>query len=331
MPDGTYAVTSFFGDIVDENHSPVPLSKVYDHHWIAVSDKHTNELCGGGLGNYVFGIGAESRNNPVNFPPGYGYIVEAGAQWGANIHLLRTEHLAGNNPYKAAKECNECYYGPNKGAQCTPAMNGTFSCCGEHDNKGLAFCDVLDGQQPPEETYYLRYNVTYTKEIDSLIPLKVGVMSAPGCAAFYDVQRNDENKVDHQSYSISLPKDLHLTMATGHMHTGAINVSMSVNDKLVCTSEPFYGTEEGVVGNEKGYLVKISPCIDPASGGIDLKEGDVIRIDAHYYVGSDDDRLNYSDGTHLNVMAYMYTAYHDASDASEGTNQTLSLPAVAYQ
>lgn len=58
---------------------------------------------------------------------------------------------------------------------------------------------------------------------------------------------------------------------------------------------------------------------------------DVIRIDAHYYVGSDDDRLNYSDGTHLNVMAYMYTAYHGASDASEGTNQTLSLPAVAYQ
>ena len=139
MPNGTYAVTSFFGDIVDDQHIPVPLSDVYDHHWIAVSSKHQNQLCRrtGGLGNYVFGIGAESRNNPITLPEGYAYVVEDGAQWGGNseylpliqhahcgrffltsvcciVHLLRTEGLAGD-PHKAAKECNECYYGPNKG------------------------------------------------------------------------------------------------------------------------------------------------------------------------------------------------------------------------
>merc|ERR1712086_803719 len=109
MPDGEYAITSFFGDIVDEQHNAVPLSDVYDHHWIAVSDKHRNQLCKdtGGLGNYVFGIGAESRNNPITLPAGMAYVVDPDTKWGGNIHLLRTQGLAGENPHKAAKECNE--------------------------------------------------------------------------------------------------------------------------------------------------------------------------------------------------------------------------------
>jgi len=310
MPNGTYAITSFFGDIVDEQHNPVPLSEVYDHHWIAVSNKHTNRLCKetGGLGNYVFGIGAESRNNPITLPAGYGYVVEEGALWGGNIHLLRTEGLAGNSA-KAAKECNECYYGPNKGTQCTEARNGTFQCCGEHDDEGLAYCDTADAPLPLDKEFYLRYNVTYTRDLDSITPLEIGVMSAPDCYPFYGVYRNDETKVDTQSYSIKLPYDVHVALAIGHMHTGAINVSLSVNGHLVCTSLPSYGTEEGVPGNEKGYLVKVSPCIASSSSGLELKKSDLLMIEANYYVGSDDDRLNYSDGTHLNVMAYMYVAY----------------------
>ena len=106
MPIGKYAILGFTGDIVDENHEPVPLDSAYDHHWIAKNDVHRNQLCNKGL-EYVFGIGAESRNNPVNFPAGFGYLVESGVTWGANVHLLRTEGLAGDNPHKAAKECNE--------------------------------------------------------------------------------------------------------------------------------------------------------------------------------------------------------------------------------
>jgi len=311
MPNGTYAVTSFFGDIVDDQHLPVPLSDVYDHHWIAISSKHQNQLCRrtGGLGNYVFGIGAESRNNPVTLPEGYAYVVEDGAQWGGNIHLLRTEGLAGN-PHKAAKECNECYYGPNKGAQCTKEKNGTFACCGERDYNGTAFCDTSpDLPLPVEKIYHLRYNVTYTRSIDTIIPLQIGVMSAPDCLQFYGVYRNDTHPVDTQSYSLTLPYDVKLLLATGHMHTGALNVTMSVNGQLACASEPRYGTEDGVPGNERGYLVQVSQCIDPSSGGLDLKAGDVLTVDANYYVGSHDSRLLYSDGTHLNVMGYMYVAY----------------------
>ena len=69
MPNGTYAITSFFGDVVDDSHDPVPLSQVYDHHWIALSNHHHNQICGV---EYVFGIGAESRNNVQKLPAGPG-------------------------------------------------------------------------------------------------------------------------------------------------------------------------------------------------------------------------------------------------------------------
>ena len=118
MPTGDYAITGFWGEVVDENNVSVPLSTVYTHHWIAVNDVHRNELCKNGA-QYVFGIGAESRNNPIKFPSGYGHVVTGERYWGANLHLLHTQGLAGENPHKAAKECNECYYAPGKGDECT--------------------------------------------------------------------------------------------------------------------------------------------------------------------------------------------------------------------
>ena len=83
------------------------------------------------------------------------------------------------------------------------------------------------------------------------------------------------------------------------------------NDEFVCASKPRYGTKDGVVGNERGYLVQMSHCIDEASGPLVLKKGDKVRLESYYYVGSHDPRLAYSDGTHLNVMAYMYIGYED--------------------
>lgn len=105
---GPYAITGFQGEIVyaDTNKS-VPLSKVYDHHWIVTHTGFQNRLCKGGP-TYTFGIGAESRRTPVTFPSGYGYrVADPNVYWGANIHCLRTEYLAGDDQYAAAKECNE--------------------------------------------------------------------------------------------------------------------------------------------------------------------------------------------------------------------------------
>ena len=191
MPSGEYAITYFIGDIVfADTHQPALLSEVYDHHWIAVASNHRNPFCKNSI-EYVFGIGAESRHSPVSFSPGFGYHVANGTYWGANIHLLRTEGLAGDNPYRAAKECIECYYSPGKGEGCTPAYNGTFRCCGELNNRTAANSSCAVGPNPPAaRDYQLRYTFNYTRDVARVRPVYVGTLAAPNCAVFYSVSQH---------------------------------------------------------------------------------------------------------------------------------------------
>ena len=327
LPSGRIGITSFFGDIVDANHEPVPLSKVYDHHWIAVADTHINEICSSSV-NYVFGIGAESRHGTVDIPSGYAYVVDNDmTTWGANIHLLRTEGLAGDNQIRAAKECNECYYAPDKGAQCTPNQNGTFLCCGENDCDGVESCPTASGDLPAEATYYLRYRIDYTRDVSAVQPVHVSIATAPDCATFYEVLRNDEQPAHLVHYRFKLPVDINLVFAQGHQHAGAINISMSVNGVRQCTSYPRYGTQKDVAGNELGYLVQMSQCVNSSTGAMLLKTGDTVSIESYYNVASHDPRLTYSDGTHLNVMSYMYMIYtRGGSSGPSGALETSQVP-----
>jgi hypothetical protein len=166
MPMGTYAILGFTGEVVDVQNTSVPLSTVYDHHWIALDRFHENIICtssGDSKGpQYVFGIGAESRNTPAYFPDGQGYFVYDADenQWGANIHLLHTVDLAGDSPASAAKHCNECYYAPGKGPECTVQNNGTFQCCGDRCYSGVCKCPTLPNTKMVPTDYYLSYTVT---------------------------------------------------------------------------------------------------------------------------------------------------------------------------
>ena len=74
---------------------------MYDHHWIALSNYHHNQICGV---EYVFGIGAESRNNVQKLPAGHGYVVDkADTQWSANIHRTQREsNWHSSNPHRRA-------------------------------------------------------------------------------------------------------------------------------------------------------------------------------------------------------------------------------------
>ena len=65
------------------------------------------------------------------------------------------------------------------------------------------------------------------------------------------VQRNETQPTDHVSFSFTVPARMTLLFAVGHLHTGGINISLSLNGRAVCTSLPTYGTELGVAGNEK--------------------------------------------------------------------------------
>ena len=153
--------------------------------------------------------------------------------------------------------------------------------------------------------------MNYTRDVDAVKPLKLGVLAAPNCATFYEVYRNDDEPESLTSTEFTLPIDMTVRLAVGHQHTGALNISIYKNDEFICASRPRYGKKDGMVGNERGYLVQMSHCIDEASGPLVLKKGDKVRLESYYYVGSHDPRLAYSDGTHLNVMAYMYIGYED--------------------
>lgn len=319
MPEDGSMIVGFVGEVVDSNNQSMPLTFVYDHHWIAVDPSHQNDLCKG-FENYVFGIGAESRKTPTHFPGGYGYPMPAGDKWGGNIHILHTQNLStefsiDGSVEGAQKRCNECYYAPGKGSKCTPSQNGTFQCCGDKCYDGSCSCPVVDGAKDlPARVYYLRYTINYVapSEAAQLKDVRIGVWTTPNCAAYYGVQASDEEPESMSETTFTVPHSGEVVHAIGHLHTGAINVSMWLNGEFVCASYPTYGTEKDVPGNELGHLVKMSICLDKDTTGKTMKTvaGDNVTIRAFYYVGSNDTRLGSAPaGTHLNVMAYMYTVF----------------------
>jgi len=86
------------------------------------------------------------------------------------------------------------------------------------------------------------------------------------------------------------PARASVLFTVGHFHTGGVNISRSVNDRHVCTSYPTYGTQPGVAGDEQGYLVRMSHCLDAASGALELKKGDRLTVDAFYYASAEETR-----------------------------------------
>jgi hypothetical protein len=174
----------------------------------------------------------------------------------------------------------------------------------------------------PASPYYLKYTVNYVKpaEAKSLKNVRTGVWTTPNCATYYNVLRNDEEPESLSRSEFVIPHAAQVIHAVGHQHTGAINISMWLNGEFVCASYPTYGTEVDIAGNELGHLVAMSTCLDKDAGTtMSVKKGDKVRIDAYYWVGSNDPRLGPSPaGTHLNVMSYLYAVF-DLSPPGNGT------------
>jgi hypothetical protein len=159
----------------------------------------------------------------------------------------------------------------------------------------------------------LRYELNYTFDTDAVIPVDTGVFTTPNCATFYQAKHQEGQPEVVSSTTFPIPVDSELILGIGHQHIGARNISLWHNGKFLCASYPRYGTEEGVVGNEKGYLVEMSYCFDANDNqgkGYVLKNGDTLRLDSWYFTGYDDPILAPNPGgSHLNVMGYMFMAY----------------------
>jgi hypothetical protein len=164
---------------------------------------------------------AESRNSPQTFPSGFGYSIPANDSWGGNIHLLHTQNLStqytDGSLDRAAKECNECYYAPGKGAECTEAKNGTFQCCGDKCYDGSCSCPTVPNSEPASP-YYLQYTVDYVKpaEAESLKNVRTGVWTTPNCAPYYNVLRNDEQPESLSRSEFVIPHAAEVIHAVGH-------------------------------------------------------------------------------------------------------------------
>ena len=345
MPTGgDYAVLSMRGEVVDCNNVSVPLTTVYNHHWvmrpIAGPTKFDDSACPDESFSYVFGVGAESRETYTAFPPGYGYVVQKGTVWGVNIHLLHTQGLVGGQ--QGIKECIECWATPFRQKNgCNPARNGSFACCGLGRDSGTCQTTTLD---PIPTEYYLKMYVTFTHDIETITPLDIAVFRAPNCLYEYNVgdrpsvQMGDVNMVEDQ-WVIKQAQEVEF--AVGHLHTGAINVTASVRKagsqhfEPVCASYPVYGTNGTTPGNESGHVVKVTYCLssDGNDGGIPsqlqgafrnsslvLEEDDTFKIQGYYATGATDPRIYpVPAGPHLGVMSFMYVAFktNNSSPASD--------------
>ena len=96
---------------------------------------------------------------------------------------------------------------------------------------------------------------------------------------------------------------------TGHLHMGAHNITLyrgGVPDpaRAIGTSTASYGTEPGVIGNEKGFIVGMTDVNFRDKGGLVLKKGEQYTIEAIYNAGARDPRL-LGAGFHDGVMAFV--------------------------
>jgi len=84
-------------------------------------------------------------------------------------------------------------------------------------------------------------------------------------------------------------EEIDIVYAAGHLHLGAegalgISLYKDATDELLCKSTPVFG-EGTEPGNEKGYVVGMTPCIFGGKGMLApprLRRNDVVRIEAFY-------------------------------------------------
>ncbi|KAJ1382402.1 Stress up-regulated Nod 19 [Sesbania bispinosa] len=112
--------------------------------------------------------------------------------------------------------------------------------------------------------------------------------------AEYTIMTNSSGDYHVQKANIPMEKGGYLIYGTGHMHAGAVNVTLYGQDgRALCTSTPKYGTGKEP-GNEKGYSVGMSVCY-PKPGSIKINNGETLTVESRY-----------KNGFFTGVMGHMY-------------------------
>jgi hypothetical protein len=221
----------------DRSLRPVPLSELYVHHYVT---------------DLLNGAGAEGIRTPqLVFPKPY-YIFHHPSEkntW-TNFHLINTLGV------KQADllPCVECWCD-----NVTMTSNG--------DNGGIDCCSNCPTTVDTNEivTYYLKYNIAYRKPVAEDKPVLMYTLNAAHNTE-YDVPKSSNGqdhileKVATIDYAAPQKEGLKMLGCFGHQHIGGkgLFVMDEQTGKTLCESIPTYGQSLNKLGDEKGYLTKMS-------------------------------------------------------------------------
>jgi len=352
LPKGDYVILNQTWEIIsDTNSAAVPLTQMYNHHWLVGGDADPLDMC---EGDYFFGGGAEYRNMDYSFPVGYGQgRVAATGQCGANLHFISTEDLAAqwegfNNPDgnhgAAVKLAAECGFEPDRAiGPCNHWGDGSFLCCFTGSR-----ARVNNPSNKTKTSFRLRGTFEYTRDFTSYRHLQMALLDVGGnsrddhgqsldLTAEWTVEShlnnegvytrcNDTVCTATRTQVIGDGSNFGYGLCSGemlwgymHMHAGGIMGSMSINGKEYCQSLPVVGTDpENPAGNEQGFLVKVTECVDHRLQGnkVRLEVGDVVTLTQHYDVDPASKRhFPMPGGKHGGIMALYFTVM----DCDEGS------------
>jgi len=321
----------------------VPLTQMYNHHWLIGSDVWPTWMC---EGDYFYGGGAEYRNMDYVTPEGYGMArVAAHGHCGANIHFINTEDLATqwdgfNNPNgnhgKSIKLAAECGYEPGRSsALCDTWGDGSFLCCFT-GSRAL----VNNPSDHHKRTYRLKGTFKYTRDFSKTKHLQMGLLDVGGNARIEDGQLKDlisewavESNLNNEAMFTRCNDTVFTSTRTQvigdgssfgyglcsgemiwsymHIHAGGIGGSLAINGEEYCTSDPVVGTDpENPAGNEQGFLVQVTECVNHRLKGnkVRLEAGDVITLTSYYDVDPQSQRhFPMPGGKHGGIMALFFS------------------------
>eukprot|EP00536_Pseudo-nitzschia_multiseries_P006072 jgi/Psemu1/192313/e_gw1.125.75.1 len=201
--DFDYAVleVSAVRNLHRDTGTPVSLDEVYLHHVnILPINMIGAEVLSRGFGNDNDDDNNNNNNNHddpyIRYLEGHAFHVRAEEtpHIRMNAHLLSNKNLApiDGSIERARKECNECYYAPGKGSDCTPEVSGTFLCCGDSvaclaggEDCACATTMTTTTHAEKESTTTTRYRIEFdlliSRDIDRFRGIDQWNFAAPAC------------------------------------------------------------------------------------------------------------------------------------------------------
>lgn len=351
VPEGDHIIVNQVWELaVGPEQKPVALSEMYNHHWL-IGGEGPLDLC---EGDYFFGGGAEYRTMDYTFPPGYGQArISASNNCGANFHFINTQDLlleweGFNNPNgshaAAAQLCAECGWEPTRAdGLCEKWADGSFLCCFTESR-----CRVNNPKDKSTQDYRMKGTFYYKRDFTGYKFGQLNLFDIGGNArtergqmldeiAEWNVAANLNNEGVHshcnatvctmsETVTIGDGSRFGYGMCAGdmlwsyiHVHAGTLGGNIHVNGEHKCDVNPKIGKDPSMTpGDEQGYLVGMTMCVDYRATGekLRLNRGDKITATAYYDVDKKSTRYFPSPGgKHGGIMGLFFAVI----DCDEGT------------